>query len=193
MTGTGRGDEYDARFARLRAQGAYLHGEADLVGSLLRDEGLDMEGVSILDAGCGTGRVAVELHRRGASVVGVEVDPEMLDVARPKDLGVRWVLADLSAAPAPGGPFDLALAAGNVLLFVALGSEAAVVQNLAAALRPGGLLVAGFQIGRQLPVARYDHLCSAAGLELSRRFATWEGGGFDEASSYAVSVHRRSA
>src|ERR1700733_6653252 len=63
-----RGEEYDGRFARLAAQGHDVHGEADLVGSL----GLH----SVLDAGCGTGRVAMELARRGLNVVGVDLDRE---------------------------------------------------------------------------------------------------------------------
>ena len=36
----------------------------------------------VLDAGCGTGRVAIELARRGIEVVGVDADPDMLERAR---------------------------------------------------------------------------------------------------------------
>jgi SAM-dependent methyltransferase len=134
--------------------------------------------------------MAVELARRGLSVVGVEVDAGMLDTAREKAPQITWVLADLAAGPAPGGPFDLVVAAGNVMIFLQLGTEAAVVENLAAVLRPRGLLVAGFQLGRQLPLARYDQLCTAAGLSPLARYATWDrqphrGG------DYAVSVHQR--
>ena len=179
-----RGDEYDARFARLEAGGLYLHGEADLVAALAGPPP-----ATVLDAGCGTGRVAVELARRGYAVVGVDVEPLMLESARAKAPGLEWVLADLAADPLPGGPYDLVVAAGNVMIFLQLGTEAAAVANLAAALRPGGLLVAGFGVGRQLTLERYDELCTRAGLELEERFASWErapyGGG-----DYAVSVHR---
>ena len=179
-----RGDEYDARFARLGAEGLYLHGEADLVATLAGPPP-----ASILDAGCGTGRVAVELAERGYDVVGMDVEPSMLDAARAKAPAMRWVLGDLAADPIPGGPYDLVVAAGNVMIFLQLGTEAAAVANLAGALRPGGLLVAGFQVGRQLTVERYDDLCRQAGLALEQRFATWEGAPY-AGGDYAVSVHR---
>ena len=57
--------------------------------------------------------------------------------------------------------------AGNVMIFLAPGSEAAVVANLASHLEPGGVLIAGFQLqpGR-LSIDEYDAHCSAAGLTL---------------------------
>ena len=179
-----RGDEYDARFDRLAAAGHYLHGEADLVDRLLGGAP-----AHVLDAGCGTGRIAVELARRGYRVVGVDVEPAMLDQARAKAAELHWVLGDLAAAPTSGGPFDLVLAAGNVMIFLQLGTEAAVVGNLAAVLEPDGLLVVGFQIGRQLTLERYDTLCARVGLELVHRWATWDMERYT-GGDYAVSVHR---
>ena len=71
-----RGDVYDARFTALEQSGQDVHGEAHFVAAL---------GVSsVLDAGCGTGRVAIELARRGIDVVGVDLDATMLAVARHK-------------------------------------------------------------------------------------------------------------
>ncbi len=180
-----RGDEYDARFDRLAAEGLYLHGEADLVAALLGEPP-----ATILDAGCGTGRVAIELARRGYDTVGLEVEAAMLDEARRKAPDLEWVLADLSRAELPEARFDLVVAAGNVMIFLELGTEAAVVSNLARAVVPGGLVVAGFQIGRQLSLDRYDALASSAGLELADRWATWERAPYED-GDYAVSVHRR--
>ncbi len=180
-----RGDEYDARFARFESEGNYLHGEADLVAGLLGDPP-----ASVLDAGCGTGRVAVELARRGYEVLGIEIEPAMLETARAKAPQLEWVLGDLSTAELPRSRFDLAVAAGNVMIFLELGTEAAVVSNLARTVRPGGLVVAGFQVGRQLTLERYDTLGRAAGLELVHRWATWERAPY-AGGDYAVSVHRR--
>jgi ubiquinone/menaquinone biosynthesis C-methylase UbiE len=180
-----RGEEYDARFARLASEGQYLHGEADFVEWLTG-------GVRgrVLDAGCGTGRVAIELHRRGFDVVGVDVSPDMLDTARSKAPDQTWVVGDLSSGDLPASHFDVVLAAGNLMIFLEPGSEGAVVANLARCLVPGGALVAGFQLGCQLTLERYDALATAAGLRLDQRFSTWERAVYDR-GDYAVSVHRR--
>ena len=180
-----RGDEYDARFARFEAEGHYLHGEADLVAALLGEPP-----ATVLDAGCGTGRVAIELSRRGYEVTGIDVEPAMLDTARAKAPELGWLLGDLATVALPSDHYDLALAAGNVMIFVELGTEAAVVSNLARTVVPGGLVVAGFQIGRQLTLDRYDGLSTSAGLELVDRWATWEQAPYAD-GDYAVSVHRR--
>ncbi len=50
----------------------------------------DLRGARILDAGCGTGALAFELAQRGAEVVGVDVSPTLVELAReraPCDLG----------------------------------------------------------------------------------------------------------
>lgn len=182
-----RGDDYDARWRKLAAAGQNVHGEADLVESLLREIG----GTSVLDAGCGTGRVAIELAGRGFSVVGVDADAPMLATATSKAPDLSWVRADLadlnSAVP---GPFDLAVLAGNVMIFLEPGTEARTLAALADRLAPGGLLVAGFSVRpRRLTLERYDQLAGDAGLQPVSRWATWDGGPFD-GGDYAVSVHR---
>ncbi len=42
----------------------------------------DMRGRRVLDAGCGTGAMAVELARRGANVVAIDLSPTLVNVAR---------------------------------------------------------------------------------------------------------------
>ena len=186
-----RGAEYDDRWARKAARGESIHGEADLVDSLLEP------GRSVLDAGCGTGRVAIELARRGHDVVGVDLDPAMLDLARSKAPDLPWIEGDLTrtiVADASGRQrqFDAAVAAGNVMIFLEHGTEAAVVANIAAHLRPGGVLVAGFQLSDgYMGLHVYDALALRNGLQLEARYSTWEGAPFD-GGDYAVSVHRRS-
>ena len=179
-----RGAAYDARFARLAAAGHDVHGEASFVEAL---------GVrSVLDAGCGTGRVAIELARRGLEVVGVDLDPEMLAAGRAKAPDLPFIQADLATLDL-GRRFEAAVMAGNVMIFVRSGTEPAVVTSLASHLEPGGLLVAGFQLhpgGFDLP--SYDACCAAAGLDLAERYATWERQPWRPGGDYAVSVHRRS-
>ena len=183
-----RGEDYDARWTTLAASGANVHGEADVVDALLRERG----GGSVLDAGCGTGRVAIELARRGHAVTGVDSDPNMLDAARAKDSSIPWLLADLAELDAHVDQFfDLVLLAGNVMLFLERGSEARVLQQLADRLAPNGLLVAGFSIRtHRLRLDDYDRFVEAAGLRLEYRWATWDREQFAH-GDYAVSVHRR--
>ena len=183
-----RGDDYDARWRALAARGHHIHGEADLVEALLRES----HGTRVLDAGCGTGRIAVELAARGFSIVGVDSDTGMLNTARAKAPELDWIEADLLEATRHlDGKFDLVLLAGNVMIFLQPRTEARVLQELSACLAPGGLLVSGFAIrpGR-LSLKDYDVLAEAAGLEPVARWATWDREPFSD-GDYAVSVHRR--
>ncbi|CAL9323859.1 class I SAM-dependent methyltransferase [Streptomyces sp. WAC04189] len=193
LTGGTSGEQYAARFAELADRGQDVHGEARLCAALVPP------GSRVLDAGCGTGRVLVELARLGYDGVGVDRDASMLAVARRSAPRLTWVqadLADLDPSTAGAG-FDLVVAAGNVFPLLAPGTEGAVAAALAGVLRPGGLLVAGFGLDREhLPVppgltlVEYDGHCAAAGLTLTDRFATWDADPY-EGGGYAVSVHRR--
>src|SRR5205807_2664976 len=136
---SGGGDDYDRRLAEQPTTGADVHGEAALVEFLGPR--------TVLDAGCGTGRVAIELARRGFDTVGVDLDPSMLERARSKGPDVRWVEADLATLDL-GRRFEMVVMAGNVMIFLQPGTEADVVARLATHLEPGGLLVAGFQLDR---------------------------------------------
>ena len=185
-----RGEEYDARFSAMAESGADVHGEAHLVRSLAPQ--------SVLDAGCGTGRVAIELARHGIDVVGVDRSPEMLEAARRKAPELDWRLADIAevhidAQPGRRRRFDVVVTAGNVMIFVDRGTEGRVVSNLAGHLAPAGHLVAGFQLQRgRLPLEEYDDLAAGAGLRLVGRWATWDRLAYT-GGDYAVSVHRPQA
>ncbi|MGV9711988.1 class I SAM-dependent DNA methyltransferase [Gordonia sp. NPDC003424] len=183
-----KGDDYDARWARLAARGEHIHGEADLVESLLAGIG----GTLVLDGGCGTGRIAIELRRRGIDVVGVDADDTMLATARRNAPDIDWVTADLADVPdTVDTGFDVVVLAGNVMIFVHPGTEGVVLDQCAGRLRPGGLLVSGFQLrdGR-ISLGEYDRYASAAGLEPVARWATWDRQPY-AGGDYAVSVHRR--
>ncbi len=182
-----RGENYDARISRMAEAGQYLHGEADLVDLLLGGRT-----ATIVDAGCGTGRVAMELARRGHRVTGIELDPEMLAVARARAPDLDWRIGDLARPDLDLPRADLVLAAGNVMIFIEPGTEAGVIDTLSRGLVSGGLLVSGFQILPRLSVDRYDELCTAAGLEAVSRWSTWGRDPFTD-GDYAVSVHRLGA
>ncbi len=182
---------YAARFEALAASGADVHGEARFVASLVPP------GSRVLDAGCGTGRVAIHLAASGYDCTGVDVSEAMLAEARRQAPELTWLLADLATLDLGRG-FDLVVAAGNVVPLVAEGTEETVVGRLGAHVRSGGLLVAGFGLdAAHLPagtpavaLADYDRWCAAAGLDPAARLATWDGDPYD-GGGYAVSVHRR--
>lgn len=178
------GAAYQARFDALAATGVDVHGEVGFV--------LAYAPSTVLDAGCGTGRVATELGRRGIEVVGIDVDASMLATARALNPALRFTQADLTAADLDlGVTFDLVVMAGNVPLFTPPGTQAALVAGCARHLEPGGRLVAGFSLDRGYGLDAYDLHCTEAGLELAERWATWDRQPLGPAPAYAVSVHRR--
>ncbi|MFG2222421.1 class I SAM-dependent DNA methyltransferase [Streptomyces sp. NPDC048644] len=178
---TWNGDDYQARFDRMAAEGEDVHGEAVFVRAF--------DPASVLDAGCGTGRVAVELARHGIDVTGVDADASMLDTARRRAAEIRWHRRDLVGLDL-GPTFDVVVMAGNVPLFTPPGTEADLVAGAARHVRPGGHLVAGFSLDRGYGLDDYAAHCRAAGLVPEARYATWSREPY-AGGPYAVSVHRR--
>jgi len=180
QSGVWNGDDFQARFDALAADGVDVHGEAHFVTTL--------GPVSVLDAGCGTGRVAIELARRGIEVVGVDAESSMIATARQRAPELAWFVVDLANLEL-GRTFDVVIMAGNVPLFTRAGTQAALVAGCARHVSPGGALVCGLQLGRGYDLAAYDQQCAHAGLELIQRWATWDRETFQHDGSYAVSVH----
>ena len=186
---------YHARVAAMIAGGADLDAEARVVLELAPPPS------RVLDAGCGTGRIAATLTRAGCDVVGVDADPHMIGVADETDPATTHVVADLSTLELPGQAFDLVLLAGNVVPYLADGTLHAVLKRLAAHLRPGGHLVAGWGVeGAEIPrgAARvrpedYDRLAHAAGFTAVDRWATWDRHSWSPTAGYVVMTHRRAA
>lgn len=176
---------YDERFARMAARGDHVHGEADFIASYKPS--------SILDAGCGTGRIAIELNRRGVKVTGVDLDADMIEAARRKAPHIEWVVDDLARMTLPM-TFDLIAMPGNVMIYCRSEDRSLIVANLTRHLAADGLLIAGFSLepdGYRLE--QWDHDCAVSGLTLVDRFGSWDGDPFEPLGDYHVSVHRGSA
>ena len=189
--GPGHSRWYIERFRRMAAEGADLAGEARLIDAMLR------RGARILDAGCGPGRVGAELAARGHDVVGVDVDPELIAAAEADHPGPRWLVADLAeldlVALGEEELFDAAVIVGNVLAFVAPGTEALILARVAERVRADGVVVIGFGLDRGYPLADLDDHAKAAGLRKEHRFATWDLRPFNDDASFAVTIFRRVA
>ena len=83
------------------------------IARLVNAAGVD-PGNRVLDVGCGTGNVALTARRSGADVVGVDLAPRMLDLARDSAAlagydDVDWVVGDAERLPFPDDSFDSVL------------------------------------------------------------------------------------
>ena len=176
------GRSYQSRFDALAAKGVDVHGEATFVRTFGPG--------SVLDAGCGTGRVAIELARHGIDVVAVDVDPSMIAEARRLAPELEILEADLADFDL-GRTFDVVVLAGNVPIFCPPDNRRDLIRSCAAHVRAGGVMIAGFQLGRRYELVDFDAAVESTGMVLEARFSSWDGVSFDQASDYAVSVLRR--
>lgn len=182
---------YRERFAELVTSGADLDGEARLLDAMLP------RGAAVLDAGCGTGRVTDALRRRGHVAVGVDRDEGLLAAAREWYPASSYVTSDLLAVTpdvlaAAGAPtvFDLVALPGNVLVYLAPGTERQVLDVLRGLLRPGGRIVSGFATDREYGVTGLDADAAALGLTVEHRFATWDLAPWTPTADWCVTVLR---
>jgi 2-polyprenyl-3-methyl-5-hydroxy-6-metoxy-1,4-benzoquinol methylase len=184
----GHSSWYIDRFRRMAAEGADLAGEARLLDAMLPRRS------RVLDAGCGPGRVGAELAARGHLVVGVDADEALIEAARADHPESVWLVADLSdldlEALGQPEPFDAAVVAGNVMPFLAPGTEPAVLRRLAAHVRDDAVVVVGFGLGRGYSLSDFDAHAAAAGLVLEHRFATWDLRPWRDDAPFAVTVLR---
>lgn len=185
---------YIERFRRMAADGADLNGEARLVDAMVP------RGARILDAGCGPGRVGGHLAQLGHTVVGVDVDPVLIDAARDDHPGATWLVGDLgeldlalAKSPDAQTPFDLVVCAGNVMTFLAPDTHLESLAKMRASTHSEGRVVIGFGAGRGYPFAEFRTHVAGAGLRVDALFSTWDLRPFDEHSDFLVAVLSHSA
>ena len=179
--------KYDQRWESMAARGENVHGEADAVTRLIERHVADRVGADgprvchVLDAGCGTGRLAVELERRGHIVTAIDLDPDMVERARAKSSAIRWLVGDLAklddVIDADDG-YDVIVMAGNILNFCAPGSQTTIVHNLVRHLAAGGMLVCGWsQELREDAYLWTDFVRDARelGANLAETWTNWDG------------------
>ncbi|MDF2846775.1 MAG: class SAM-dependent methyltransferase [Oerskovia sp.] len=177
---------YVERFRAMAAQGADLAGEARLVDAMVP------RGARILDAGSGPGRVGAELAARGHVVVGVDVDPVLIEAAETDHPGSTWIVGDIAELDLPAAgvaePFDVIVCAGNVVTFLAPGTEVEVLRRFRAHLAPGGRAVVGFGAGRGYAFDAFFADAAEAGLEVQLKLSTWDLRPFAEDGDFLVAV-----
>lgn len=179
------------RFRDMRAAGQDIAGEARFVDAMAP------RGARIFDAGCGSGRTGGPLAAAGHTVVGMDVDPVLIDAAREDFPEVTWLVGDLAELdprdPALGGAFDVAVAAGNVLPFLAPSTRRTVLANIRATLKPGGRAAVGFGAGRGYPFDEFFDDAAATGWTVDVTLRGWNVLPFDAESDFLVAVLATSA
>jgi SAM-dependent methyltransferase len=168
----GHSSWYVERFRKMAADGDDLEGEARMVDAMVG------RGARVLDAGCGPGRVGGALHRAGHDVVGVDVDPVLIESAEQDHPGPLWLVGDLAELDLPArgvaGDFDAIVCAGNVMTFLAPTTRVEVLARLGAHLAADGRIAVGFGAGRDYPFDQFFSDVAEAGLEVQVRLSTWD-------------------
>jgi ubiquinone/menaquinone biosynthesis C-methylase UbiE len=106
------------------------------------------QGDPILELGCGTGRVLVPLAAAGHTIVGVDISPALLDIARKKlehtsyAANVTLVQDDLRSFDLPYKAYTFAFCTSNTLMHLTTQADQLdALRNAYRHLRPGGLLL----------------------------------------------------
>ena len=126
----------------LLDENPYLRASLTLFAQLVDDAG----GGPVADIGCGPGYVAAHLHEAGVEVIGIDLSPEMIAIARRDYPDVRFEVGTMT---------DLALADASVAGIIAFWSVIhvpdevvpGVFEQFRRVLRPGSPLLVGFHVG----------------------------------------------
>lgn len=179
---------YVERFRAMARAGEDLAGEARLVDAMVPRR------ARILDAGCGPGRVGGALAEAGHEVVGVDVDPVLIEAATQDHSGPLWMVGDLAELDLPArgvtASFDAIVCAGNVMAFLAPSTRGEVLRRFRTHLAPDGRAAIGFGAGRGYEFADFFRDAAAAGLEPDLLLSTWDLRPFADGSSFLVAVLR---
>lgn len=104
-------------------------------------------GTHVLDAGCGTGRIARYLTDRGCRVRGVDLSPGMIAVAQREHADISTQVASITRLPFPDAEFDGILFWYSIVR-VADTDLPTVFREARRVLRPDGVALVAFQAGR---------------------------------------------
>jgi SAM-dependent methyltransferase len=166
----------------------------DLAGEARFVDAMAPRGARILDAGCGPGRLGGYLTAAGHHVVGVDVDPALIEAAEQDHPGPRWLVGDLAELDLPARgisePFDVVVSAGNVMTFLAPSTRVRVLGRLRAHLKGDGRAAIGFGAGREYEFAEFLDDVADAGFAADLLLSTWDLRPFTDDSDFLVAVLR---
>ena len=182
----GHTQRYIQRFRDMEANGNDLWGEARTVDAMAP------RNARILDAGCGPGRLDGFLHELGHTVVGIDVDPGLIEAADQDHPGPTYVVGDLAEMdlPAQGiaANFDIIVSAGNVVGFLAASTREEVLRRIAKHLAPEGRAIIGYGAGRGYEFSDFFADAERAGLKLDVALESWDLRPFTSSSQFLVAI-----
>ena len=178
---------YAQRWRNFVAEGKDIDGEARLIDAMAQ------RGSRILDAGCGQGRLTGFLTDRGHTVVGFDVDPVLIDIAKEANSDATFYVGDLSTDEIPESDFDLIVSAGNVMGFLAPEGRQPALDHLYRALKNGGraVIAYGSGPGRAWSFPEFFANAETAGFVVEHKFSSWELDPYTDRSEFLVAVLRR--
>ena len=138
----------------------------------------EQSGLAMLDLGCGSGLMGANTKWRAADLTGVDLSPEMIELARARNIYDRLEVARDHRMARSGGtaPFDLIVSSDCLIYF---GDLSQIVTSAARRLKPGGLFAFSMERGNRFPfhltdTGRYTHhpdhvrdAAAQAGLEVA--------------------------
>ncbi|TCO46393.1 methyltransferase family protein [Kribbella antiqua] len=127
----------------------------------------------VLDVGCGPGRLAALLHERGLQVIGIDLSPSMIEIARRDHPGLDFRVGSMTDLELPDGELGGVISWWSIIHL----PRDVVPQAFAEfhrVLAPGGVLLLGFHVGEESthktfgygghPMNIYVHRWTAAAL-----------------------------
>jgi SAM-dependent methyltransferase len=171
---SGASERFGRTFGDLVSSGKDIDGEARLADALLP------RGGRVLDVGAGMGRVTAALKARGHDVTAIEPDAALVAQARATYPGLEIDERDVLDLEPSDGPFDLVVCVGNVMVFLAEGTERVALATMRKVLATNGRILVGFHLkdapfnARPYPADDFAHDVDAAGLKVDLRAGTYE-------------------
>ncbi|MBI5181497.1 MAG: methyltransferase domain-containing protein [Nitrospirae bacterium] len=153
--------------------------EKDVVFSLANVK----EGELALDVSCGTGNYSLELKRRGARVIGLDISSEMLSIAKKKaeaeGLKIDFIRADAAMPPFKNNSFDLIT---SILILEFADKPDKMIESWGRLLKSDGRIVIGF-------LNRYSLWALKRGIRAVFKDTIWRGARFytkDEVREFLI-------
>lgn len=129
-------------------------------------------------------------------MVGVDVDPVLIEAAAEDHRGPRWIVDDLAELDLPARGcrkrLDAVVCAGNVMTFLAPSTRGEVLRRFKKHVHAEGRVVIGFAAGRGYEFAEFLADAHQAGLEPDPLLSTWDLRPWRHESDFLVAVLRPS-